>query len=126
MTQDNTGKKKILVIEDEPIIRRVCARILTAGNYTVDIAESGLVANKMLENEDYDICLSDVRLPEMNGMDFYRLLRESHPLLADKTIFMTGDCISTDIKNFLQETGTKCILKPFTPDELNAAVEGIE
>jgi DNA-binding response OmpR family regulator len=125
MTQEN-NKKKILVIEDEPIIRRVCARILAAGNYAVDIAESGSQASKMIENEDYDICLSDVRLPEMDGMNFYRLLRESHPLLAEKTIFMTGDCISTDIKTFLEETGSKCILKPFTPDELSAAVEEIE
>ena len=106
-------------------ICRVCARILGARNYTVDMAPNGLQAAKMIENSEYDLCLSDVRLPEMSGMEFYRILRATHPLLADKTIFMTGDCISTDIKAFLEETGTKCILKPFTPDELSTAINEI-
>jgi CheY-like chemotaxis protein len=126
MTQDNEHKKKILVIEDEPIICRICARILGADNYSVDMAPNGAQASRMIEKSEYDLCLSDVRLPEMSGMEFYRLLRESHPLLAEKTIFMTGDCISTDIQAFLEETGVRCILKPFTPDELSAAIDEIE
>jgi CheY-like chemotaxis protein len=121
MAQDN-NKKKILVVEDEPIICRICARILTTHDYSVDMAENGLVARNMIENAHYDICLTDVRIPVMGGIELYKFLEESYPLLAEKTVFMTGDSVSNDIKQFLETTGTKCILKPFTPDELNAVI----
>lgn len=122
MEQEKLKKKKILIVEDEPIIGLVCTRVLAKHNFAVDVVENGLVAMKKLENNHYDICLSDVRIPEMNGMELYKYLKESFPLLADNTVFMTGDGVSSDIQLFMEQNNAKCILKPFTPEELDSAI----
>jgi len=122
MTQTETLKKKVLIVEDEPIICRVCTRVLASNDYAVDLAENGLVAKNKIQTNHYDICLSDIRTPEMNGMELYNFLKESFPLLAEKTMFMTGDSMSNDIRLFLEQSKKNCILKPFTPAELNSAI----
>ena len=122
MTQTGSLKKKVLVVEDETIICRVCSRVLSSGDFSVEVAENGLVAKNKIENNHYDICLSDIRTPEMNGMELYKFLQKSFPLLAEKTMFMTGDSMSNDVKQFLEKSKTRCILKPFTPTELNSAI----
>ena len=122
MTPEENNKKTVLIVEDEPILGKVCARILTAKGYDVNLAENGTSAVRMVEERNYDICLSDIRTPEMNGMEFYRYLKENYPALADNTIFMTGDVMSKDIKLFLEESGARYILKPFTETQLSAAI----
>ena len=66
MTQPSENKKTILLIEDEPIISRVCVKTLTADGYEVDIATNGLIAKDMANKKVYDVFLSDIRTPEMS------------------------------------------------------------
>ena len=66
--------KKILVVEDEPAICQVCLRTLTAQGFEVDIAVNGAIAEKMLGEKDYDLCLIDLRTPIMNGRQLYQLI----------------------------------------------------
>ena len=122
MAQKESRKQTILIVEDEPILGKVCARILESNGYLVNLAANGTIAISMVQNTHFDICLSDIRTPEMNGIDFYKYLKEKHPRLAEKTIFMTGDVMSNEIKSFLEGNSIKFILKPFTEAELNSAV----
>lgn len=122
MTQTDASKKRILVIEDEPIINRVCVKTLTADGFEVDIATNGLIAKDMASKKVYDLYFSDMRTPQMDGMEFYQYLREEHPELADRVIFTTGDVLSSDIKAFLAEVNNLFLPKPFTPDDLRAVV----
>ena len=56
------------MVEDEPSIAKVCERILTAEGFQVDIAVNGEIALDMWREKDYDLCISDIRTPRMNGV----------------------------------------------------------
>lgn len=122
MTQDNTHRRRALVVEDEPVISRLCQRILIAEGFDVDIAMNGLIAKKMANDKSYDLCVSDIRTPDMNGIQLYEYLEQEHPELARRVIFTTGDVMSGSIAQFLEETERPFLPKPFTRDELKQAI----
>ena len=111
------------MVEDEPGIAKVCARTLNAEGFQVDIAVNGKVALDMWKRKSYDLCLSDIRTPEMNGIELYRHLESEFPEAVNKVIFTTGDTMSSNIKEFLEGTNWRPFLpKPFTLDELRSIV----
>ena len=116
------GTKRILIVEDEPGIRQVCRRALTSQGYYVDFATNGATAEDMLMKEDYDLLLIDIKTPIMNGKEFYQDIKDRYPKLLDRVIFTTGDIIGNDTQSFLEQAGRPFLLKPFTPDELQAIV----
>jgi CheY-like chemotaxis protein len=122
MTQDNTHRRRALVVEDEPVISRLCQRIVTSEGFDVDIAMNGLIAKKMADDKSYDLCVTDIRTPEMNGIQLYEYLEQEHPELARRIIFTTGDVMSASIAQFLKETTRPFLPKPFTRDELKQAI----
>ena len=122
MENSSAGIKRILVVEDEPGIRQVCQRALTSQGYHVDFATNGATAEDMLMQEDYDLLLIDIKTPVMNGKEFYKNIEDRYPKLLDRIIFTTGDVISNDTQGFLKQAGRPFLLKPFTPDELQAIV----
>jgi CheY-like chemotaxis protein len=122
MMKDNEKKYSILIIEDEPILGRVCQRILERDGYAVTLAANGLLGKEQVEQKQFDFCLSDIRTPVMNGIEFYKYLKVSNPWLAGKTVFMTGDVMNRDIEKFLEESKAEYILKPFTDAQLIKAV----
>ena len=122
MSSSKVTKWKILVVEDELRIRQVCRRVLTSQGYHVDFATNGAMAENRLMGKDYDLLLIDIKTPVMNGKEFYKNIEGRYPKLLDRIIFITGDVISNDTQGFLKQTGRPFLLKPFTPDELQAIV----
>jgi len=118
---ENTGLK-ILVIEDEPFIGRVCTKTLTAEGFEVDVASNGLIALEMFGKKKYDLIFSDVRTPEMNGIEFYKRIKQQNPAIANHIIFTSGDVMSPDVKEFMSTNQNPFLPKPFMPDELRAIV----
>lgn len=116
------GKKVILVVDDEPAICDICRRVLTGEGFEVDIAVNGKVAQPMITGKQYSLFLFDVRTPEMNGMELYRWLEESHPQLAGRVIFTTGSVVGQSTNTFVESAGRPFLPKPFTPDELKDIV----
>jgi CheY-like chemotaxis protein len=115
-------RKSVLLVEDEPCIALVCMRTLTAEGFQVDIAVNGEIALEMWRQKDYDLCISDIRTPRMNGIELYRQLEIERPEAVKKFIFTTGDVLSGNIKTFLEETMRPCLPKPFAPENLRAIV----
>lgn len=115
-------RQQVLVLEDEPLIGRICKRALEKDGFDVEIALDGELAIEMVEKKEYDIFLCDIRTPKISGMDFYRYLKNKNPDLADRVIFTTGDMLSTDVKEFLDNFKGKYISKPFVLDELKEMV----
>jgi DNA-binding response OmpR family regulator len=113
---------RILVVEDEPTICRVCSQALTGEGFEVDIAANGSVAEGMLGQREYDLVLIDIRTAVMNGKELYRSIVERHPGLASGVIFTTGDVLGGDTKSFLEKSDRLFLPKPFTPDELKTVV----
>jgi|WetSurMetagenome_2_1015567.scaffolds.fasta_scaffold00449_3 CheY-like chemotaxis protein len=114
--------KTILVIEDEPLINRVCVKILKSEGYQVELALNGKIGIEMANRKQYDLYFSDIRTPEMNGIQFYEHLKQKDPVQAEKVIFTTGDTLSTEIKKFLKANNNLFLSKPFTPNELRKVV----
>ena len=122
MKNPAAGVKRILVVEDEPAISQICLRVLTSEELKVDMAVNGNVAKDMLEKEDYDLCLIDIRTPVVNGKQLYQFIIKKHPRLVNGVMFTTGDVMDGYTERFLELTGRPFILKPFTPDGLRTIV----
>ena len=122
MKNIGAGAKRILIVEDEPAICDVCRRVLTSEGFEVDIAVNGKVAQDMLKKKQYDLCLLDIRTPEMNGKELYQWLKEKHPQQASWVIFTTGDVMGGDTQSFLEQAGRPFLPKPFTPAQLKATM----
>ena len=122
MGKSGAGRKRILVVEDESAISESCQRILTSEGFEVDIAVNGRVAQDILEEKQYDLCLVDIRTPEMNGIELYQWLKEKYPQQAERVIFTTGDVMGGDTLTFIKQAGRPYLPKPFTPDELKAII----
>ena len=125
MLESEVKIKSVLVVEDEPNIARVCMRTLTAEGFQVDIAVNGEVVLNMWRGKDYDLCISDIRTPRMNGIELYRQLEIERPEVVNRFIFTTGDTLNGNIKTFLEETGRAYLPKPFAPETLRAIVKTV-
>ncbi len=84
---------KILVIEDEPAIRRVLTKILSEENttYMVDEAEDGLVGVEKIKEEEYDLVLCDIKMPKMDGMEVLEAIQKIKPEIPVVMISGHGD-----------------------------------
>jgi DNA-binding response OmpR family regulator len=118
VTELEGKRKRMLVIEDEPTVGLLCKRVLTANGFDVDLVTNGLDAKKVTGEKDYVLCVSDVRLPGMTGIELYEHWRATNNPIAERLIFITGDTMSNYIRNFLQETDRPSVMKPFEIGEL--------
>lgn len=119
----NYASKKILLVEDEPIICYICIRTLKEEGLKVDVAENGRVAQQNISETNYDLALVDIRTPLMNGKDLYEYIKNNKPGLEEKIIFTTGDTMGDDTSAFLAKAGRPYLAKPFTPAELKEIVK---
>jgi DNA-binding response OmpR family regulator len=122
MGQANDNAETILIVEDEPVISEMCRRVLSDEGFRVTLASNGKAAMSALEEREYDLCLIDIRTPEMNGIELYGHLEKKYPEIVSRVVFTTGDVINGNIKTFLDKTNRPYLTKPFTPDVLKAIV----
>jgi len=101
----------------------MCQRVLTREGFEVDIAVNGKLAQDMIEERQYHICLIDIRTPKMNGTELYQWLQKKYPQVANQVIFTTGSVLDEKTMAFIEQSGRPFLPKPFTPDELIAIVE---
>ena len=123
MKTPDSSLKRILVVEDEPVISEFSRRVLTSEGFEVKIAVNGEVAQGMIEKRQYDLCLVDITTPAMNGIELYQWLKEKHPQQASKVIFTTGSVMGGDTMTFIEQSGKSFLPKPFAPDELRDIVK---
>jgi signal transduction histidine kinase/ActR/RegA family two-component response regulator len=119
----NSGKR-IIVIDDEPNICRVLYRLLSSNGYEVETVSNAQQGIDKLNNANlYDLILLDLKMPGINGIEFYEAMEKIDPLLPNKVICITGDIISTQNKEFLEKAKLPCVTKPFSIDELMLTVK---
>ncbi|WP_284615837.1 hybrid sensor histidine kinase/response regulator [Aquabacterium humicola] len=122
---DAPALARILVVDDEADIAGLMRDMLESAGYEVTTAESGAVALEMLSMAAFDAVISDLRMPDMDGSALWRALREQHPALARRVLFVTGDTLSTGARRFLDETGCAGLDKPFAKADLLRAVAAL-
>ena len=85
-----SGKLRVLLVDDEEIVRRCTARML--GDFEVVSAASALEALRILRNDsDFDAVLSDVMMPSMTGPELYALCYRNFPAIAQRFVFASGN-----------------------------------
>jgi signal transduction histidine kinase len=108
----------VLVVEDEPAVRELVARILQSEGYEVLAAEDGHAAIKLLERRPVrlDLVLTDVLMPQMNGRQLGDALHERYPGLP--VVYMSGDNGEAIMTRHLVPEGAPFLRKPFSPSQL--------
>ncbi len=113
--------KKILVIDDEDIIRISCERVLAPHGYQVSVAASGMAGLELLEKECFPLILLDLKMPDMDGIEVLKEIKKR--CLDAKVIMVTGySTVETAVKA-LKLGAFNYIEKPFAPDTLLDAVK---
>jgi len=120
---DRIVGKRVLVVDDEGDVAALLADVLRLDGHHVDTAGNGAAALEALAAGGYDVVLSDIRMPVLDGPGFYRALARQHPQLAARVAFITGDTLNMDRRGFLESTGQPIIVKPFEPDEVRDVVQ---
>jgi two-component system NtrC family sensor kinase len=116
-------QKSILIVDDEPDVAAILADLLAVDGHRVEIAPNGARALEKLHTEAFDAILSDLRMPELDGASFYRTLaHHGHPLVQ-RFIFVTGDVLGEETRQFLEETGALCVGKPFDLEQVRRALD---
>jgi two-component system NtrC family sensor kinase len=110
--------EKVLVVEDEASLRRFISDALVENGYTVVSSESAVRAVEILKDEEFDVIVSDMKMPGMSGQNFYTYVQKYYPDLAQRMVFVTGDVLGKETQNFFQTTGCQYVEKPFNIDEL--------
>lgn len=114
------SKGRILVVDDEDIVRTSCSRTLSPEGYEVRLAKNGVEGLKMASEERFDLVLTDLKMPDMDGIEVLRIIKEKWPETA--VIIVTGyQTVDTAVKA-IKLGAYDYIEKPFTPDALISAV----
>ena len=109
---------RVLVVEDEPALAQAVSEALVDAGFKVDRASDGEEGLTRLTEADYDLIVCDLKMPRIDGMQFYRAMAAATPALARRVIFVTGDVAGTDAERFLEETGCRWLSKPFRLGDL--------
>jgi len=109
--------------KDEPEILGILDDLLTENGHRVDHAPNGRVALDKLAAATYDLVVSDIRMPEMDGPALYRELARRHPAMARRFVFVTGDALTPETQHFLEQTGLPTVSKPFDAEEVRRVVQ---
>jgi CheY-like chemotaxis protein len=115
----------ILIVDDEPGIVRALAHLLRRDGHTVDTAANGELALAKLQTQAYDLILCDLRMPKLDGPGLYQALRQQHPHLLRRMIFLTGDTLSEEARAFLEQTEVPRLSKPFHAVEVRQLVQQV-
>ena len=113
---------RILVVEDELEIADMLVEILSPLGHQIEVANSGRIALSRLDGARFDLVLSDLRMPDLDGAGLFQVLRDQDQELAARVIFVTGDSLSDAARQFLADADRPVIEKPFTPEEVRRLV----
>jgi DNA-binding NtrC family response regulator len=117
------SKGKILVIDDEDIVRLSCSRTLAPQGYELKMARNGHEGLKMLEEEPFDLVLTDLKMPGIDGIEVLAAIKEKWP--GTDVVIVTGyQTVETAVRA-IKLGAFDYIEKPFTPDSLSATVSKV-
>jgi len=124
-TKEITGKR-ILIVDDEPALLNLLERILGNDNQ-ITKAQGGRAAFNLLakDSEQFDVIVSDLNMPDINGVELFQYITVNNPKLARHMIFSTGGSYTASMTEFLSSMKNPCLEKPFTREQLFQAINTV-
>ena len=116
-------KARLLLLDDDPAMQRLVAKLLQRAGYRVDVVAAGSQAIDRISHNNYDALLLDLMSPTEGGLTVIKHLKEQQPALLRRVLLMTAapdsvlKTVAGDVAGVVQ--------KPFTPDELLSTVERV-
>ncbi len=111
---------RILVVDDEEIVIQSCLRVLSGAGFEIDAAHDGLEALSMINENDYDVLILDIKMPKMDGMEVLQRAKEAHPDID--VIMITGLHEIETAVQAMKLGAFDYLPKPFDPEELELVV----
>ena len=111
-----------MVVDDEDFVRSLIVDVLTDLGHQVDAASNGAEAIRRFEQMRYDLVVSDLRMPKMDGAALFQALRDKYSSAMPRMIFVTGQAHSLDYAGFLGIASVPVLAKPFSVAGLQKAV----
>ena len=112
---------RILIADDEEIVIRSCLRILDGDDFQVEAVQDGREALRKIEENPYDVMILDIMMPNMDGLEVLRRVKETHPNMD--VIMITGLSQIDTAVQAMKLGAFDYISKPFEPDELKLVVQ---
>lgn len=120
--EERSRSLSVLVVDDERDVLKIIRDVLEAAGHTVTSTESGHDALDLLQEQSFDVIVSDMRMADLDGLAFYGAVRELAPAMADRIVFVTGDTMTSNLREFATHCGQPVLEKPFMPKELRRMV----
>lgn len=113
----STAQEKILIVDDEPNVRKSIARVLRSEGWQIMEAVDGTAALELMQQIDFNLVISDLRMPRMNGVEFLAIASKTHPNSAQ--IMLSGHARPADLENIINQCKViQFMEKPWMPAEL--------
>ena len=116
---------RVLVLDDNEMITDMLGSMLDMFGYQATTANAGEDALQILALDSYDVVLSDLRMPGMDGQEFYRRAVAEHPELAHRIVFLTGDSIGDGAREFFETTACPFLTKPYGLQTVHDLIDGL-
>ncbi len=117
---------KILLVEDDTLLRNTLGHALQAAGHLITPAQNGVVAQKMIRDTTFDLVVTDVLMPEMDGLELIMSLRKANAGIKVIAISGGGRTRNMDMLEYARSFGADAVLpKPFLPRQLVATVRDL-
>jgi two-component system NtrC family sensor kinase len=122
---ENGKGAHVLVVEDEPTVARLIADVLEDEGMHVDVLLDGREALDRAARQSFDLVICDMKMPGLDGQHFYKSLENSGNPLHERFLFVTGDIVAAQTREFLERNHLPHVAKPFRVEELTDKVHGV-
>ena len=117
--------RNILVVDDEEVIVELLNEVLSTAGHRVETARNGRQALDKILHAGYDVVISDLKMPGLDGSGLYDTVCRKKPEMADRFVFSTGDTASPATQDFFKKTGCPCLSKPFDLQSVRETLDQI-
>jgi CheY-like chemotaxis protein len=115
----------VLVVEDEPTVARLIADVMEDEGFDVDVLLDGREALERAARMSYDLVICDMKMPGLDGQHFYKSLARTGNPLRERFLFVTGDIVAAQTREFLARNHLPHVAKPFRVEELTEKVRAV-
>jgi CheY-like chemotaxis protein len=119
------ARHRILVVDDEENLRDVLVEVLKRDGHEVQSAGDGIEGLRLTRDSRYDLVITDLRMPDLEGPALYEALRQQYPDDPPRVIFMSANTGLEEYARFLADTGEPALEKPFNLADMRQVVQQV-
>ncbi len=117
--------KRVLVVDDEQYILDFFVEVFQSLSMPVETASNGQTAIEKMQISEFDLIVTDFKMPQMSGRELFSWVKENRPHLANCMIFVTGDTASIETHSFFEDHRNPYLAKPFKIEEVKQAIRRV-